>query len=42
VVADEVRKLAEQSAKSASFIGTILGSIQEGVDSVAASARRAV
>ena len=37
-----MRKLAEQSAKSASFIGTILGSIQEGVDSVAASARRAV
>ena len=42
VVADEVRKLAEQSAKSASLIGTILGSIQEGVSSVATSARRAV
>ncbi len=42
VVADEVRKLAEQSGKSASLIDTILNSIQEGVASVAGSARRAV
>ncbi|MDD2987467.1 MAG: Cache 3/Cache 2 fusion domain-containing protein [Zoogloea sp.] len=42
VVADEVRKLAEQSAKSAALISTTLGSIQEGVSSVATSARRAV
>ena len=42
VVADEVRKLAEQSGKSASLIDTILTSIQDGVSSVAESARRAV
>jgi methyl-accepting chemotaxis protein len=42
VVADEVRKLAEQSGKSAALIDTILNSIQEGVASVAGSARRAV
>jgi methyl-accepting chemotaxis protein len=42
VVADEVRKLAEQSGKSASLIDTILTSIQDGVNSVAESARRAV
>ena len=42
VVADEVRKLAEQSGQSASLIDSILNSIQDGVSSVANSARKAV
>ncbi|WP_079435918.1 methyl-accepting chemotaxis protein [Zoogloea sp. LCSB751] len=42
VVADEVRKLAEQSGQSASLIDSILNSIQDGVASVANSARKAV
>ena len=37
VVADEVRKLAEQSAHSASEIGTILGRVTSGVSAVQSS-----